>query len=174
MKCETLQAIVVSASLAASAACAADAGSAVAPPGVGTKALVPLTAATRTREGLQPLDPWPREMVIQGAESHSARDLYTGQFVVQIYEGADGIVKVADYPYDEFVHVLHGEAILTPEGGEPQRFVAGDFFIVPKGFTGTWEGRNGFRELILMETKAHTAAWGEMLQAGPEPVAGEP
>lgn len=126
---------------------------------------ISITAATRTREGLLPIDPWPREMVIEGAESHAIRDLYKGEFVVQVYEGADGIVKVTDYPYDEFVCVLHGEAILTPDGGEPQRFVPGDYFIVPRGFTGTWEGRNGFRELILMETKSHTAAWGEMLQS---------
>jgi len=162
MSRETLQAILVTATLATAGSTLA--GDTPAPPAAVSKVPLSITAATRTREGLVPLDPWPREMVIRGAESHSSRDLYSGEFVVQIYEGADGIVRVTDYPYDEFVHVLHGDAILTPEGGEPQHYRKGDFFIVPRGFTGTWEGRNGFRELIVMETKAHTAAWTPMLE----------
>jgi uncharacterized cupin superfamily protein len=53
--------------------------------------------------------------------------------------------------------VLNGQAILSVEGGISQTFKAGDSFIVPKGFTGTWEMKDNFRELIIIEKKAYDA-----------------
>ncbi len=38
----------------------------------------------------------------------------------------------------EFCHVLEGVCELTPDGGEPQRFAAGDSFVVEPGFVGVW------------------------------------
>ena len=78
---------------------------------------------------------------MSGVESHRFDSLFAGQLVVSIYEGDDGLLKLKDYPFDEFVHVLHGRAILTADDGAPQTFKAGDTFVVPKGFTGTGESR---------------------------------
>ncbi len=39
----------------------------------------------------------------------------------------------------EFVHMISGEVIITPEGGEPQTYSAGDAFMVEADFVGTWE-----------------------------------
>ena len=86
------------------------------------------------------------------------REVYRGEFAVAIYEATDGVVVLTDQPYDELVHVVHGECILTPVGGEPRQFKAGDIFIVPKGFSGSWEGKAGFRELIVVETQAYQRA----------------
>ena len=44
--------------------------------------------------------------------------------------------------------------LLTDDGGSPQEFNVNDNFIVPKGFTGTWEMRGNFRELIVIEANA--------------------
>ena len=59
--------------------------------------------------------------------------------------------------FDEFVQVLNGTSVLTAADGEPQEFTVGDNFVVPKGFTGTWEMRGNFRELIIMEANALAA-----------------
>ena len=109
-------------------------------------------------KGLTTLEtPWPERMLVSGIESHRFDNLFTGQMVVSIYEADDGMVKIIDYPFDEFVHVLNGRAILTAEGAEPQTFETGDSFVVPKGFTGTWEMQENFRELIVIEKNANEA-----------------
>ena len=38
----------------------------------------------------------------------------------------------------EFCHLLEGVCELTPDGGEAQRFHAGDSFIIEPGFEGVW------------------------------------
>ena len=109
-------------------------------------------------KGLTPLEaPWPKRSLVSGVESHRFDSLFAGQLMVSIYEGDDGLLKLENYPFDEFVHVLHGRAILTADGGKPQTFKAGDTFVVPKGFTGTWEMQDDFRELIVIEKEANAA-----------------
>lgn len=41
--------------------------------------------------------------------------------------------------YWEFVRIISGVSIITPEGGEPQTVRAGDSFVMKDGFRGTWE-----------------------------------
>ena len=109
-------------------------------------------------KGLDPLDaPWPKRILVHGVETHRFSSLFAGQMVVSIYEADDGLLKIEDYPFDEFVHVLNGQAILTADGGKPQTFKAGDSFVVPKGFTGTWEMQDNFREMIVIEKEANAA-----------------
>jgi len=38
----------------------------------------------------------------------------------------------------EFCHVLEGACELVPDGGAPQRFNAGDSFVIEPGFSGVW------------------------------------
>lgn len=56
--------------------------------------------------------------------------------------------------------MLSGKLILTAADGESQEFVAGDTFVVPKGFTGTWQMLGNYRELIVIERQAYEAAYG--------------
>jgi uncharacterized cupin superfamily protein len=56
-----------------------------------------------------------------------------------IWESTPGKVKV-DYTGEwEFCHFIEGEAVLTNEQGQSWRLKAGDGFIIPDGFKGTWE-----------------------------------
>ena len=43
------------------------------------------------------------------------------------------------YTEDEFCHVLEGRSIVTEAGGKAVTVVAGDSFVIPRGFVGTWE-----------------------------------
>ncbi len=126
-----------------------------------TSAPILLNRLMRENTGFKTLPPWPKSMVKRGDEHHAMREIYVGEFAVDVYEASDGLVVLKDQPYDELVHVVHGECILTPDGGKPQRFKAGDIFIVPRGFSGSWEGKGGFRELIVVETQAYKRALGE-------------
>ena len=62
--------------------------------------------------------------------------------------------RVKNYPYDQFVVVLSGKSVLTDAAGKTQTFTAGDYFVVPMGFTGTWEEFGVYRELIVILEEA--------------------
>ena len=56
-----------------------------------------------------------------------------------IWESTPGKVKV-DYTGEwEFCHFLEGEAVLTNTQGQSWHLKAGDAFVIPEGFKGTWE-----------------------------------
>ena len=43
------------------------------------------------------------------------------------------------YTKDELCTLLEGEVRLTDESGHAETYVAGDTFVIPKGFKGVWE-----------------------------------
>jgi len=49
--------------------------------------------------------------------------------------------SVFEYSYDEQeqFYVVEGSAVVTPKGGEPVSFGAGDFVTMPQGMECTWE-----------------------------------
>lgn len=79
--------------------------------------------------------------------------LYDGpELDVAVVAGATAKTAMSQAMSEEFVYVVNGTATLTPTGGEPHIFYTGDFFVVPEGFTGTWEstGNHLYRELIAI------------------------
>lgn len=79
-------------------------------------------------------------------------NFHTGKIMVSVYEAGPGKVHINGAVYDEFVHILKGRLILTPDGGEPMEFKQGESLIVPKGYKGTWDMPERFRELIVVDT----------------------
>ncbi|MGR3273263.1 cupin domain-containing protein [Thalassococcus profundi] len=55
-----------------------------------------------------------------------------------IWEATPGKWRIR-YDEWEYCRILSGVSILTEDGGAPQRYEAGDSFIIRPGFTGTWE-----------------------------------
>lgn len=55
-----------------------------------------------------------------------------------IWECTPGKVAI-DYKEWEFCHFIEGRAILSNEAGQTWTLEAGDGFIIPCGFKGTWE-----------------------------------
>ena len=45
----------------------------------------------------------------------------------------------ATYKEYEFVHLLEGHIIITPDDGDPVSVKAGDTFVVESNFSGTWQ-----------------------------------
>ncbi|MCS5585568.1 MAG: cupin domain-containing protein [Pseudomonadales bacterium] len=108
---------------------------------------------------LDSIPPWPAEMVLKGTNEHWQKVLHQGEFVVTIYEAQPALIDISTpYPYDEFVLVLEGEVTLSATEGEKRTYRAGDSFVVPKGFTGTWNMPVKFREMIIVETRAWLAS----------------
>ena len=62
----------------------------------------------------------------------------TGQFCTGIWRGEPGKWRI-HYTEEEFCQMTEGVSILTNDAGETFTLRAGDSFVVPKGFSGTWE-----------------------------------
>jgi uncharacterized cupin superfamily protein len=107
---------------------------------------------------LESIPAWPEEMVLSGTNQHWQKVLHEGEFVVALYEAMPAVIDISEpYPYDEYVRVLEGSVVLTSSEGERQSYEAGDAFLVPVGWTGTWEMPARFRELIIIERKGWEA-----------------
>ncbi|WP_019903373.1 cupin domain-containing protein [Methylobacterium sp. 77] len=55
-----------------------------------------------------------------------------------------------DFAQDEFVHILEGVVIVTDSGGLAKTYRAGDAFISPAGFSGTWDVREPVRKYFTL------------------------
>lgn len=128
-------------------------------PVVAAPGVLPLDVEELKALQLDSIPPWPAGVVLEGTNEHWQKVLHTGDFVVTIYEAKPALINISEpFPYDEFVLVLEGEVTLTATDGEKQTYSAGENFLVPKGFTGTWEMPVKFREMIIVETKAWVAS----------------
>lgn len=120
--------------------------------------VLPLSPADLRDMTLESIPPWPEEMVLSGTNRHWQKVLHEGEFVVALYEAMPAVIDIPEpYPYDEYVRVLEGSVILTSSEGERQSYEAGDAFLVPVGWTGTWEMSTRFRELIIVDRKGWEA-----------------
>ena len=81
------------------------------------------------------------------------QNFHTGKILVSVYEAGPGKVRIEGSQYDEFITVLEGSLILTPDGGGEYEYKAGDSLIVPKGYRGGWEMPERYRELIVVDTE---------------------
>jgi hypothetical protein len=83
-----------------------------------------------------------------------------GELIVEIYEDDAYKMTVSEpFPHDEYIYVLSGELILTDTAGVVRTYTVGDSLVVPKGFTGIWQTRGTFRELVVIERKAYDATY---------------
>ena len=95
--------------------------------------------------------------IVSGNPSTKLQNYYTdatGQFFSGIWESSPGKWQV-NYGEEEFCAILAGRATLTGADGEAQSFKTGDAFIIPNGFTGTWETIETVRKwYVIFEAKA--------------------
>jgi len=89
--------------------------------------------------------------------SESYRDvLYKGVELEIILEAEEGKTYTIDETIDEkLIYVIAGTVSITPKDGDEQTFYKGDFFVLPRLFSGTWEskGHHLFRTLTVKKSK---------------------
>jgi uncharacterized protein len=84
------------------------------------------------------LDGW---VVTEGAPSMKTWVLHTsstGQMISGIWECSPGTYH-ATYTDYEYVVLISGRIVITPDGGTPVTVSAGDAFVVEHDFKGTWK-----------------------------------
>ena len=85
--------------------------------------------------------------------SHS-HTFHVGKIFVTVVQAGPGKVYIKGLPYDEFIQILEGRLILTLDDGRSFEFEQGDSLVVPKGYVGTWEMPEPYRELVVIDTEA--------------------
>ncbi len=83
----------------------------------------------------------PRNRILAGNPKQSAINLFQsadGRFNSGIWECERGTWRVV-FSESEFCHLLAGIIVVTGDDGSVKTFKAGDAFVSPAGFTGTWQ-----------------------------------
>ena len=91
----------------------------------------------------------PPEKLLEGNPRQTVWMRYTDptkQFFAGVWHSEVGRWHVR-YTEEEYCHLLEGTSVITEAGGSPQTVCAGDRFVVPRGFVGTWE--------VLVPTRKH-------------------
>lgn len=83
----------------------------------------------------------PAERIVAGDPVQTAAIAFTsadGRFSAGSWTAERGTWRVV-FTESEFCHLLEGVIVVTDEAGGRTTFRAGDAFVSPAGFTGTWE-----------------------------------
>lgn len=86
-------------------------------------------------------EPGVPDNVMEGKPQTLTQNLFTNdeeKFFCGIWASTRGKWRVV-YSEHEFCQILSGKVVLTPDGGRPEIYTAGDAFVIPAGFKGTWE-----------------------------------
>ena len=51
---------------------------------------------------------------------------------------------------NEFIYIISGSLTVTPDGGKPQTFGAGDSAMFPRGWRGTWDLHETVRKVYVL------------------------
>jgi uncharacterized cupin superfamily protein len=81
------------------------------------------------------------ERLMSGSPQQTTRNFFsdaTGQFHAGVWESSPGKWRVR-YTETEFCHITRGSVYIEDEQGRGRAFRAGDSFVVPSGFCGTWQ-----------------------------------
>ncbi|MBB3163283.1 cupin domain-containing protein [Rhizobium laguerreae] len=75
-----------------------------------------------------------------------ARDelIHTG-----VWEATPGLTRSVKGETFEFCHIIEGVVEITPDGGEPVTYKAGDSFVMKPGFIGTWRTVETVRKIYV-------------------------
>ncbi|MBY3156354.1 MULTISPECIES: cupin domain-containing protein [Rhizobium] len=69
-----------------------------------------------------------------------------------VWEATPGETRSIKGETFEFCHILSGLIELTPEGGEPVVYKAGDSFVMKPGFVGVWKTIETVRKIYVTVT----------------------
>ena len=100
--------------------------------------LTKLSVDANTTPDTNDLDGW---VVVDGKPTMRTWALHTnsdGTMLSGVWEATPGTYH-ATYTAYEFVHLISGRIVITPDGGTSVTVEAGDAFVVEADFKGTWQ-----------------------------------
>ncbi|WP_221796532.1 cupin domain-containing protein [Oceanobacter mangrovi] len=88
-----------------------------------------------------PNSPIKPERVLSGDPKELLLNLFTNRdnnFHCGVWSSDSGQWRV-QYTEDEFCYIVKGRAIIRSDGGAVEEVTAGQAFVIPAGFSGSWE-----------------------------------
>lgn len=82
----------------------------------------------------------PADRLLEGSPQHTARNFFSdasGQFFAGTWESTIGRWRVR-YTENELCHITRGKVLIEDGAGRSWTFKAGDSFVIPAGFSGSW------------------------------------
>jgi uncharacterized cupin superfamily protein len=70
--------------------------------------------------------------------------------VVGIWSCTPGVIEIASLPFNEFVTLFGGKALITVDGADSIEIKAGDSFFFPKGAAVRWDIRETVSKYMLV------------------------
>ena len=117
------------------------------------ESIVDFSEATTAAERFAPA----AEKVLKGEPNQTVYNHYNspcGQLNAGVWEGEIGQWKV-NYTEHEYCEIVQGVSVLRDEEGKSKTLRAGDRFVIPAGFKGTWEVLEACRKIyVVFEQKA--------------------
>ncbi|MDX1472627.1 MAG: cupin domain-containing protein [Reinekea sp.] len=108
---------------------------------------------TLTTDGVAPETFLPAaEKIVRGQPRQSIWNNYSStdaKFHSGIWDSQAGEWKI-NYTEDEFCLILEGESVITDTLGEQKTVKAGDQFVIPAGFQGTWTVPNYCKKIYVV------------------------
>ncbi|MCS3467909.1 putative cupin superfamily protein [Pseudomonas sp. JUb42] len=96
------------------------------------------------------------EKIFKGDPQQTVYNHYNspcGQFNAGVWEGEVGQWRV-NYTEHEYCEIVQGVSVLRDEAGGAKTLRAGDRFVIPAGFKGTWEVLEACRKIyVVFEAK---------------------
>jgi uncharacterized cupin superfamily protein len=92
------------------------------------------------------------EKLISGNPLQTIWQHYTdpsAKFLTGIWQSEVGKWGIS-YTEEEYCQILEGISILTDETGNPVTVSAGESFVIPRGFKGTWEVLEKTRKIYVI------------------------
>ena len=114
-------------------------------------AAVPGIVSFRQHIEPQPANP-DASRLLSGNPQLTACNYYSDpsqQFFAGVWSATRGCWRI-EYSEHEFCHLLEGRVVLKSTTGERWEFGVGDSFVVPAGFTGSWEVLEDCRKLYAI------------------------
>ena len=91
--------------------------------------------------GLPAIGHDPSDTPVEGARNPRGYTAFTdpsGVFTAGVWACDAGTLDIVDLAIDEACYLIEGEVIITDRVGHSEHYVAGDAFLLKRGFTGTW------------------------------------
>ena len=96
------------------------------------------------------------EKVLKGDPLQTVSNHYSSpcqQFHAGVWEGAKGQWKI-NYTEHEYCEILQGVSVLRDQDGNAVTYRTGDRFVIPAGFSGTWEVLEDTRKVYVIFEQA--------------------
>jgi uncharacterized cupin superfamily protein len=91
-------------------------------------------------------------------------DDHSGEILVRVgvWEAGAGKIAIKNFPFTEYVLMISGRVIVTDTGGTAKEFLPGDTFVIPKGWSGSWDVKERMKKQIVRIGNAKLMTSGQV------------